>query len=228
MPAETAAGQAVTLWDLPVRVIHWSFVLLMPALWWSAESGDLTLHKQLGLVMLWLLLFRIFWGFAGSSTSRFSQFVKGPAAVFNYLRSLRQKETSPVLGHNPLGGWSVLALLCVLTTQASIGLFAQDVDGIESGPLSHFVSYDMADAARGLHHLIFNLIMLLVIIHLAAILFYSVVKRETLIRPMITGKKTFVAPIDSPMIAPRWRSAVCAIAAGLIVWWVSLGSPFHL
>ncbi len=225
MPHDAETRPAVTLWDLPVRVIHWSFVLLMPALWLSAESGDLTLHKQLGLIMLWLLLFRIFWGFAGSSTSRFAQFLKGPITVIRYIKSLRASGETAAVGHNPLGGWSVVALLSILIAQASIGLFAQDVDGIESGPLSYLVSYDMADAARGAHHLIFNVIMLLVLIHVTAIIFYLIVKKETLIRPMITGKKGLSETVEAPVIAPHWRGLVCAVAAALIVWWVSLGSP---
>ncbi|MBC2669350.1 cytochrome b/b6 domain-containing protein [Novosphingobium piscinae] len=220
-----AGVTATRLWDLPVRLVHWSFVVLLVALWLSAENGAIGLHKTLGLIMLGLVVFRLLWGFVGSSTARFAGFVRGPGRVLAYLRGLRDPGQAPVVGHNPLGGWSVLGLLGVLAVQVALGLVSQDTDGIESGPLNHLVSYDTAELARELHELLFNGLLLLVAIHLAAIVFYRVVKRDNLITPMITGRRQFAVPIEAPQIAPWWRAVLCAALAAALAWWVSLGAP---
>ena len=216
------SAPAVALWDLPVRAIHWAFVLLLPVLWWTGEEGEIELHKTIGIVMLGLLIFRILWGFVGSSTARFANFLRGPAAV---LGDLRNTASGPVVGHNPVGGWSVVALLLVLLAQVAFGLFAQDVDGIESGPLSYLVDYDSADAAREWHHLVFNVILGLVALHVIAILYYLFRRRDNLIAPMISGRRTFAEPVEAPRLAPAWRVAACAAVAGAVAWWVSLGAP---
>jgi cytochrome b len=221
--AETAT---IRLWDVPVRVVHWSFVLLLPALWWAAEvKKDVGLHKTLGYIMLALLVFRLLWGFVGSSTARFGHFVRGPRGVLSYVAGLRSASAEPIVGHNPLGGWSVVGLLLLLAAQLVVGLFAQDVDGIESGPLSYLVSYDGADAARGVHQQIFNLLLGLVALHLGAILFYRFVHRHDLIGPMVTGRKEIAATATAPTFVSAWRGLACAVVAAGVSWWVSLGCP---
>lgn len=212
--------QPVKLWDWPIRLIHWSFVLLMPALWWTWKQNDIQLHKTLGYVMLGLLAFRLYWGLVGSETARFGSFVKGPRAVLAYLRG----ESPKAPGHNPIGALSVVALIGLMVAQTVVGLFAQDVDGAESGPLSYLVSYDTADAARHWHDQLFDALIGLIVLHLCAIAFYAVVKRDNLVGPMLTGSKRM--SIDTPpAIAPWWRIVVgAAISAGL-AWWVSLGCP---
>lgn len=224
MFVSTESGR-VKLWDLPVRIIHWSFVVLLPALWWTWKSGDMATHRLLGYVMLGLLVFRLFWGFAGSATARFATFVKGPRAVAGYMSRLFAKEGEPVIGHNPLGAWSVVALLGTLIAQVCLGLFTQDVDGIESGPLTYLVSYDTADAARHWHGLLFDALLWLVGIHLCAILFYLVVKRDNLIGPMISGNKRWPMPVAPQAGAPTWRIVAGIALAVAISWWVSQGCP---
>jgi cytochrome b len=219
---EGGAPRRIRLWDLPVRIVHWSFVLLIPALWWTWKHDRLALHETLGYVLLALLLFRLFWGFWGSGAARFRSFVRGPRAVLAYLTG---KGRTPILGHNPLGGWSVLALLALMLAEVAVGLFTQDTDGIESGPLTHLVSYEQADAARTWHGLAFDLILVLVAIHVAAILFYLLVKRDNLVGPMVTGRKSVGASQAEPASAPAWRIAAAAAAAGLIAFWVSKGCP---
>ncbi|UVO52602.1 cytochrome b/b6 domain-containing protein [Sphingomonas sp. SUN039] len=224
--AEPTAGTArIKLWDVPVRSIHWAIVLLMPALWWTGEEGDLTLHKQLGYVMLMLVAFRLFWGFFGSSTARFSSFLKGPRAIVAYASGLFGEESATVVGHNPIGGWSAALLLGLLAAQVAIGLFAQDVDGIESGPLSYLVSYDTADAARGWHHLLFNILLGFIALHVAAILFYLFVKRDNLVGPMVTGSKQVTSAVEQPRFAPLWRAAVGVVLSMALGWWISAGIP---
>jgi cytochrome b len=218
-----APDGTIRLWDAPVRIIHWSFVALLPALWWTGEGGDLETHKLIGIVMLGLLAFRVIWGFAGSSTARFAGFVRGPARVLDYLRG---RHAEPVVGHNPVGGWSVVLLLTLLIAQAAAGLFAQDVDGIESGPLSYLVSYETADAARELHHLLFNILLGLIAVHIAAILFYAVVKRNNLVTPMLTGRRRFAENVRAPAIAPLWRAGAAGAVAAALAYWIYNGAPF--
>lgn len=215
-------GTPVRLWDWPVRLVHWCFVLLLPALWWTGEEGNLDTHKLIGTVMLGLVTFRVLWGFAGSSTARFTGFVRGPAGVLDYLRG---RHAEPVVGHNPVGGWSVIFLLSLLAVQITAGLFAQDVDGLESGPLSYLVSYETADTAREVHHLSFNILLALVVAHIGAILFYWIVKRDNLIGPMLTGKRRFTADVAAPVIAPLWRIAAVALPAAAFAYWISKGAP---
>lgn len=224
----TEGTRKTKLWDLPVRLVHWSFVLLLPALWASAEFGKIDLHKTLGLVMLGLVLFRILWGLVGSSTARFATFVKGPGKVIAYLRGLRGGEAEAVAGHNPAGGWSVVILLGLLAAQVGVGLFTQDVDGIESGPLNHLVSYDTADKLREVHELLFNLILAFVVIHVAAIVFYAVVKKDRLVPAMVTGSKDLPESVPAPKMAPLWRAIPLIIIAAAFSWWVSKGAPRSL
>lgn len=213
------------IWDLPVRLTHWGFVLLLPALWWTGEEGELELHRQIGIVMLMLVLFRILWGIFGSSTARFANFVVGPKRILAYARSIFIKDGDEPVGHNPIGAWSVVALLLSLALQVGLGLIAQDVDGIESGPLSHLVSYETSDAAREWHELVFNVILGLVALHLFAILFYVFGKKQNLVTPMITGRKRLPDQVERPVMAPAARAIVCAAASAAFGWWISLGAP---
>lgn len=215
-------GRSIKLWDLPVRLVHWSLVILLPCLWWTWRSGRTPLHEKLGYVTLGLLLFRLLWGIVGSSTARFAHFVKGPRQIALYLRG-----GSPAnVGHNPLGALSVIALLGLMIVEVGFGLFAQDVDGEEAGALASFVSYDTADWARGWHALLFNVILAVVAIHVLAIAFYLVVKRDNLVGPMVTGRKTFNEEVGAPSIAPAWKVILSAIVAVAIAWWVSKGLRF--
>ena len=116
----------IRLWDLPLRLVHWSLVVLLPSLWWTWRSGETQLHEKLGYITLAFLLFRLLWGILGSSNARFLNFVKGPRAIAAYLRG----SSTPNAGHNPLGALSVLAILGAMILEAGLGLFAQDVDGI--------------------------------------------------------------------------------------------------
>lgn len=220
----TPENNRVKLWDAPIRIVHWSFVALLPALWWTSETGDIATHRLLGYTMLGLVVFRLYWGFAGGTTARFAGFVRGPRAVAGYVKRLVSREGESIVGHNPLGGWSVIALLLLLLTQVLIGLFTQDVDGLESGPLTHLVSYDFADAARGWHGWLFNILLGLVGLHVVAILFYLLFKRDNLVSPMITGHRRLPAHA-APAHAPLWRGLLGVALAGGTVWWVSMGCP---
>jgi cytochrome b len=219
------SGNKRLIWDAPIRIVHWSFVILLPALWWSWKSGDMTLHKQLGVVMLGLILFRLGWGIVGSETARFATFVKGPRDILAYLRQSTDAQDAVSVGHNPLGGWSVVAMLGLLGSQVALGLFAQDIDGLESGPLSYLVSYDTADAAREAHEALFNIILALVALHVAAVLFYLLVRCDNLIGPMVNGRRVMRTDAAAPTIVSAWRFLLCATVTGLMAWWIAIGAP---
>jgi cytochrome b len=239
------AMRRTKLWDLPVRLTHWSFVALLPALWWSATTKQdrlnipqlsldmkmLDFHIKLGCVMLGLVVFRVFWGLVGSQTARFNQFIKGPGTVIAYMRSLRSGEKSaPVVGHNPMGAISVVLLLGLLAAQVTIGLFISTVDG-EEGPLAHLIGskyYDFQLSLSEWHELGFNLILAFVFLHLAAILFYTFKKKDRLVPPMITGSKDLPDSVPAPRMAPLWRALPLIVIAAAFSWWLGKGAPTSL
>lgn len=219
------ALQNVRVWDLPVRLCHWGFVILLPVLWWTAENSEMRWHMRAGSLLLALVLFRILWGFVGSSTARFAGFVRGPMAVIAYLRSLG-KGASKVLGHNPAGGWSVLVLLTLLTFQTLSGLFAGDPYDGATGPLNEAVGVMRAGQLTDWHkELGFNLILGFVALHLLAILAYRFGLGDRLIGPMVTGKKPAAAGTSEMAAVPAWRALLCALLAGGIALWVYNGAP---
>ena len=127
----------IRLWDLPVRLFHWALVALIVCAWWTAENHLISWHRLTGYAILTLVLFRIVWGFLGSTTARFSHFLRGPGAVGAYVGGHMFRRGSPGhAGHNPLGGWSVVGMLGLLLLQVLLGFFSVDVDGLESGPFA--------------------------------------------------------------------------------------------
>ena len=216
-----ATNPVVRVWDVPTRLFHWLLVGLFAFSWWSAESGNLDRHRLSGLVLLALLAFRLLWGVIGGSTARFSRFVRGPGAVLAYLRG----ETPVTAGHSPLGGWSVLALLALLIGQVTAGLFAVDTDGLESGPLSDYVSFDTGRSAAHLHHLGFDALLALIAIHIAAVGFYRL-RGRNLITPMLTGSDPELDPAAEPLVpAGMVRFVVAVVVAAALAWWISKGAP---
>jgi cytochrome b len=178
-------------------------------------------------MVLMLVSFRLLWGFVGTGSARFGQFVKGPRAVWAYVRP-RGALPEKALGHNPLGGWSVLALLALLALMIVTGLFAVDVDGLESGPLSYLVSFDQGRAAAELHEFSFNLLLAMVALHVGAILFYLVVKRRNLTAAMITGFESMPAaasPVPVRRVAP-WRALIALAIAFAFTYAVANGLRF--
>ncbi len=210
------------VWDAPTRIFHWLLAGLIALSWWTAEEHVMAWHTASGLAIVGLLVFRIYWGFAGPETSRFASFLKGPPATFSYVRSLLGRTHRLAFGHNPVGGLSVAAMLLVLVAHVTLGLFAMDTDGLESGPLSRFVSYDIAEEAGDLHEDTFNVLLVLIGLHISAIAFYLVVKRANLIGPMITGRRKHAATGPETGLAkvPVWRFIAGAALSGAVVWFL--------
>jgi cytochrome b len=213
----------VKLWDGPTRLVHWLLVVLIAFSWWSSKD-HLDWHMWSGVTILALVAFRVYWGFAGGGASRFGSFVRGPIATLSYLKTLHTRRASDMPGHNPLGAWSVLAILATLLTQIITGLFSSDVDGLESGPLSPAVDFDTSRLMAETHETVFTVLQLLVGLHIAAVVFYAVWKRSNLLGPMITGTRLLSADPDLPK-APAWRVAVGAALAAAIAWWAWRGAP---
>lgn len=176
---------ATPVWDLPLRVFHWTLAFAMSAAFATAWLGGdwMRWHVRIGALILALLLFRLIWGWVGSTHARFASFVPAPSSVIAYLRGKWQGA-----GHTPLGALSVVALLIVLAAQIGTGLFAND-DIAYQGPLSEAVSKAASDRSSGWHAVLSNLLLAWVVIHIAAIGFYAVVRRTDLVGPMLTGKK---------------------------------------
>lgn len=217
-------SQKIRVWDLPIRLFHWTLVILFAFSWWSAEQREMEWHQWSGHAVLALLAFRILWGFIGSSTARFSSFIRSPSAVLRYVRS---KDPAPSVGHNPLGGYSAVALLMILLAQVASGLFAVDVDGIESGPLSFLISFDAGRSAAFVHEVSFNLLLALIVVHLLAIAYYTVIARQPLIRRMLTGTDDS-QPEGTPSMKPAspLRLMLALTAAALFTWWIRNGLAF--
>jgi cytochrome b len=219
--ARLPTAATAVVWDLPVRIVHWAFVLLLGVSWYTAENGMLDWHSRSGYALLGLLLFRLMWGFIGSSTARFTEFVKGPKVIWQHLLSLRERKPNTGIGHNPLGAISVIALLGLMATQMITGLFAVDIDGIESGPLSDRVSFEQGRWLAEAHQTSFTLLLVLVASHLAAVGFYQFYKRDNIVGAMITGRHRTTSASLKP--AAVWRSVLCAIVAICIAAFVANG-----
>lgn len=175
--------QRIRVWDLPTRVFHWALALCVVGSFVTVKIGGnaMVWHGRIGVTVVGLLAFRLVWGFVGSTYARFTQFVRGPRAIRDYLRGQWQGE-----GHNPLGALSVLAMLATLTLLVATGLFANDDIAFE-GPLYALVGKEFSDRMAGIHRLIEPLTITLVLAHLGAIGYYVRFRKETLIMPMITG-----------------------------------------
>ncbi|MCI4592679.1 cytochrome b/b6 domain-containing protein [Sphingobium sp. BYY-5] len=204
------------VWDLPIRLFHWLLVALLGFSWWSAETYHMDWHRWSGQAVLFLVVFRLIWGFVGSGSARFAYLLKGPRAIRAYLAG----GVAPV-GHNPLGGWSVIAMLLLLMVQLGTGLFAVDIDGIESGPLSHLVDFDQGRLAAAIHATSFTILQILIGLHVAAVLFYLLARRRNLIGAMLTGRTAVASEAVVPVRRARAVTFLIAVTlSGVIAWWV--------
>ena len=199
----------VKVWDLPVRLFHWLLVAAFALSWYSSEQGLewVNIHVWSGYTVITLVGFRILWGLVGSETARFSSFLYGPGAVLAYLRGWFRGE-GHTLGHNPVGGWMVLVMLLLLLAQGTTGLFATD-DIFFDGPLGGWVGGSTQSWLTGWHKTTFDILLVLVAVHIAAIIIYRLVRGENLLRPMITGYK--VEEARSPVMAPLRRAVVLLV-----------------
>lgn len=211
--------RSVRVWDLPTRIFHWTLVVLVVFSFVSGMLGGglIEWHEWSGLAIAGLLVFRILWGLIGSTYARFSSFAPTPGRILAYLGG-----TWRGLGHNPLGALSVFALLGIMIYQVSTGIFANDDIAFE-GPLYALVSKSTSDWLSSLHRLAFWPIVVLVVLHIGAVLFYVLVKKDNLVKPMLTGMKE----VDDPQAKSAEGGGVLAfvivVAIAAAVVWLAAG-----
>jgi cytochrome b len=209
----------IRIWDLPTRLFHWTLVALIATLWVSASRGWMTTHYVFGVTALVLVAFRIVWGFLGSTTARFADFAASPGRVFTYLRALRRGEDSHHAGHNPAGGWMVLTFLLLILAQATLGLFANDEFDFK-GPLAELISGKRSDLLTRVHIFLFDAILVCTWLHLCAIAFYALVKRDNLVGPMLHGTKPSArvpVGLELKFVSTARALLVLAAVSGMIV-----------
>lgn len=189
----------IKVWDIGVRVFHWSLVAFYAVAYISGESES-ALHEYAGYGIIGLLAFRFAWGVIGTRHARFTDFVRGPATVKRYIGTIVRGRPQHFVGHNPLGGWMVVALLVSLSLASWSGLelLASEGRGPLAGDPAAVVATAYADGDRDrdgdswweeVHEVFSHLTLILVFIHIAGVAFGSLVERENLVRAMVTGAK---------------------------------------
>jgi len=213
-----AVSNPLTVWDLPTRLFHWILVALIILQYASGEFGVLSMewHFRLGYATIALIVFRVLWGFAGSGTSRFAHFVRGPRSVLSYLRGSLHGRVKSDIGHNPLGGWSVLLMLTCIAIQAVSGLFASD-DLTETGPFAAHVSDATVALMTRIHNIDRWVLLVLIALHVIAVLMHWVIRDDNLVAPMLHGRKE-TEESESMRIVSSWLALALAIASALAVW----------
>ena len=204
----------IRVWDLPIRVFHWALAISMVGSVVSVKMGEMELHGWLGVLALSLLCFRLIWGFIGSHPARFKSFVVSPRTTLRYLQS-----HWPVMGHNPLGAWSVLALLGLSLLQALMGLGTSD-DIFFDGPLVAHLPNSVVAVMGSIHLAMEPVIYALVGLHVAAIVYYRMVRKEDLLSAMLSGDK--VVSVEAKEKEKPARDDAGLRLAGLMVFLISL------
>ncbi|WP_434777304.1 cytochrome b/b6 domain-containing protein [Neisseria sp. Ec49-e6-T10] len=209
--------QRVRVWDLPTRVFHWSLVLGIAFMYYSANNGMMERHLQVGVFLLGLVLFRLFWGVLGSQTAQFRHFIKGPKQIKRYLTGQLTEAEQP--GHNPVGALMVVALLSLVSLQIITGLFSPDNNTyIYSGYLNGLVSSKVGDAMLFVHQRLFWVLIGFACVHVFSILAYAALKRIDLIGPMFTGYKKIEGDTPNLRFASKGLSWVIAIIVVALIY----------
>ena len=211
--SQAAEGRMALAWDFPTRAFKWTLVALVASAWASNKFGAATpnWHKWSGYAILVLIVFRLLWGFAGGSTARFGNFIRGPRSVLNYGLAILRGQPVKYLGHNPFGALMVVALLVLLGAQSVLGLYAGDEDRIIiDGPLARTVSDATVAFAARWHHRLFDLLKIVIVLHVLANVVATFVKKEPLIQGMATGYKPAERYVDAAEARPG--SIVAALA----------------
>lgn len=216
--------QKIEIWDLPTRLFHWLLVITIALSYLTIEIGGIWAdwHAGLGALALGLIVFRLLWGFWGNQQARFSQFFPTPSRLIQYFRGEWQG-----LGHSPLGGLAVFALIGLTVIVVITGLFAND-DITLFGPLYPLVNQSFSDQLTGIHTIAFNALLVLIALHLLALAFYWLVKKNNLIKPMITGKKYLKIPHQANLNQTETKTKpayfLVSIALAVFIVWLAFGN----
>jgi len=220
----------IKIWDLWIRLFHWSLAFSVLFLLFSGETGTgfFDWHKLIGEVALALIVFRLLWSVVGSSNASLISLVTSPGQALEHFRHLAKRSPQQERGHNAAGGWAVLGLLLLVLVQALTGLFIEDEEGWVSGEFNRYISSDTADFLYEVHHLNAHLLQALVIIHVVMVIIYLVYAKQNLIKPMITGMLRWegdTKPADvrfgNPLVGLVLAIAVAVVFAYAIGWWPS-------
>ncbi len=216
-------SKKIRVWDLPTRLFHWALAACVIGLVITGKIGGATIdwHARIGYAVLALLLFRLVWGLVGGYWSRFASFIYSPGSVINYLKG--KAHPDHLIGHNPLGAGSVFAILLVLLAQVGTGLVSDDEISF-TGPLNKLVSSATGLLATSYHKQYGQwLVIGLVVLHVAAILYYLVRKKDNLIRPMLNGDKQGGMQVPTSRDDGQTRllaAVIFGVCAGFVAWLV--------
>jgi len=219
------------VWDLPVRIFHWTLVAAIVSAFITNRLGVayFKYHVWSGYAVIILVAFRIIWGIVGTRYARFSQFLKGPTATFRYALGLLGRRAPSYAGHNPLGACMVVTLLAALSVQAISGLFGND-EIFNIGPLAGYISTDLSLQLTTLHRRLFYWIAAAAAIHVLAVIAHYVFSRENLVRAMITGRKPPHCVSEGESIASSrvWLAALLIITLTAALSWIVIHAPLPI
>jgi cytochrome b len=224
---EVSGREKVRVWDGATRLFHWSLVILVALAYVTRKvNPDLTWHMRIGYAILILITFRILWGFIGSSTSRFSAFAYAPWTAARYGIDFLLRRPRHFLGHNPLGGTVVFIMLAMIAAQGLLGLFSyDDHTDLQGGPLTSKISEAAVALATRWHIWLFDILLIVIGLHIFASFAYAIWKREDLIGPMITGRKRrahFEDQIEARLASPLLALLCLILAAGIVLGGITL------
>ena len=211
----TSKRYVISVWDISIRLFHWLLVAGIGFQWFSGQEGGniMTWHIYNGCCMLGLILYRLIWGVIGSPYARFSSFLKGPSNTLIYLKGFLKGKKHDYPGHNPLGGWMVIVLMLLVLTQGFSGLFSSD-DIFTEGPFYSFVSSKTSEFFTSIHHLSFDILLGAIALHIFAVAYHGIIKKEPLIKSMLTGKKLLHQPSNANTRPNYLRMFISASTAG--------------
>jgi cytochrome b len=216
------------VWDLPLRAFHWLLAMAILGAWATHRMGTsaFTWHRWFGYASLVLLGFRVVWGFIGPRYARFTEFLRGPSAVWRYTHGWLSPRSVSHVGHNPLGGWMVIVLLILVAADGITGLFAND-EIFNTGPLYGYVSNTTSDELSAWHRVLADALWYAIGLHLLAILAHLLLRGENLVAPMITGRKSggWIAA-DAAITGSRvWRALLIAALCALLLFAIVASAP---
>ena len=219
--------KSLPIWDIWIRLFHWSLAVAVGFLLYSGTTGDLFFdwHRQLGEFVLMLIIFRLLWGVVGSSNVRLTRLIRSPREAVKHIGHFAKRDVPQEREHNAAGAWAVVAMLLILGTQAVTGMFIADEDELVEGALYGSAGSDLTDLMYRIHHINSDLIKLIVILHVVMVLLYAAYARRNLISPMFTGKLKWASERSAPSVSiQRWWVGVlclvpCAAGVGYLAGW---------
>jgi len=209
------------VWDLPVRIFHWCFVCTLVGLWYTSDqdNGLIEIHMKLGYVALSLVLFRVLWGIWGTRYAQFKNFIPSLQEVKVYIHDFRAGKVKTYIGHNPLGSLMVILILFMVLLQATTGLFIND-DIFSAGPYNGVLSGQFEKLLKLLHVNGFNVILALSGLHIFAIFYYLIIKKQNLIKPMLNGKKININKDEGISSSKLLIAIIIATVVVIFVYWL--------